>query len=83
MKTDNINLQNITDSIETREININELKLNPKNPRFIKKPDFNKLKKSMNDFPDMLKYRPILVNDENIILAGNMRYRAALDLGWD
>lgn len=83
MKTDNINLQNITDSIETREININELKLNPKNPRFIKKPDFNKLKKSMKDFPDMLKYRPILVNDENIILAGNMRYRAALDLGWD
>jgi len=64
-------------------VNINEISLNtgqikglPQNPRFIKDEKFNKLVKSIKEFPDMLNIRPIVVNGDRVILGGNMRYRA-------
>ena len=64
-----------------KKVNISEVKLNPKNPRVIKDYKFEKLVKSIKDFPEMLKLRPIVVNENNIILGGNMRYRASVDAG--
>lgn len=55
----------------------------PKNPRFIKTEKFNKLKKSLEDHPQMLALRELLVypfGDKYIIIGGNMRYRAMKEL---
>jgi len=60
---------------------ITDIKLNPNNPRTIKDDKFKKLVKSIKDFPEMLSIRPIVVNQEMIILGGNMRYRACLEAG--
>jgi DNA modification methylase len=60
---------------------ISELKLNPNNPRLIKDDKFKKLVQSIKDFPEMLNIRPIVVNQDMIILGGNMRYKACKEAG--
>ena len=60
---------------------ISEVKLNPNNPRIIKDDKFKKLVQSIKDFPEMLNIRPIVVNQDMIILGGNMRYKACLEAG--
>ena len=62
---------------------ITEIKLNPNNPRVIKDDKFEKLKKSIQDFPQMLELRPLVLDENNIVLGGNMRLRALQDLGID
>jgi len=59
-----------------KKINPHKLKLNKDNPRFIKDEKFKQLVKSIQDFPEMLEKRPIVVDEENIVLGGNMRLRA-------
>jgi len=39
---------------------ISQIKPNPKNPRFIRDEKFEKLKQSLQDFPDMLNKRPLV-----------------------
>jgi hypothetical protein len=60
---------------------ISEIKLNPNNPRLIKDDKFKKLVQSIKDFPEMLDIRPIVVNQDMIILGGNMRYKACKEAG--
>lgn len=60
-----------------------QLKLNPNNPRLIKDAKFKKLVRSLQEFPEMLQTRPVVVNTDFIILGGNMRFKAALEAGWD
>lgn len=60
---------------------INEIKSNPNNPRIIKDEKFNKLVQSIKDFPKMLELRPIVVNDDMIVLGGNMRLKACKAAG--
>ena len=60
---------------------ISKLRPNPNNPRAIKDDKFNKLVKSIQDFPEMLEIRPIVVNSEMIVLGGNMRLKAAKEAG--
>jgi ParB-like chromosome segregation protein Spo0J len=62
-------------------VKINEIKLNPNNPRLIKDDKFAKLVKSIKDFPEMLNIRPIVVNDDMVILGGNMRFKACKEAG--
>jgi hypothetical protein len=62
-------------------VKISEVKLNPNNPRLIKDDNFKKLVKSVIDFPEMLNIRPIVVNDDMIILGGNMRFKACKEAG--
>lgn len=62
---------------------LSEIKVNKSNPRIIKDEKFKKLIKSLEDFPKMMEFRPIVVNDDGMILGGNMRYRALLDLGYN
>ena len=63
------------------KLKINELKPNESNPRIIKEAKFKKLVKSIKDFPEMLELRPIILDENNVILGGNMRYRACLQAG--
>jgi ParB-like chromosome segregation protein Spo0J len=63
-------------------VSIKTIKPNPKNPRIIKDDKFRKLVKSIKDFPQMLELRPIVVDENNIILGGNMRYKALLEAGY-
>jgi DNA modification methylase len=60
---------------------ISSIKLNPNNPRLVKDDKFTKLVKSIQDFPQMLKIRPIVVNDDMIVLGGNMRLKACKEAG--
>lgn len=62
-------------------LKISEVKLNPNNPRIIKDDKFKKLVQSIKDFPEMLNIRPIVVNQDMIILGGNMRYKACKEAG--
>jgi hypothetical protein len=64
-----------------KKVKINEIKLNPNNPRLIKDDKFAKLVQSIKDFPEMLEIRPIVVNDDMIILGGNMRFKACKEAG--
>jgi DNA modification methylase len=65
--------------IET--VKISAVKSNPNNPRIIKDDKFKKLVTSIKEFPQMLDIRPIVVNDEMIVLGGNMRLKACIEAG--
>jgi len=54
---------------------------NPNNPRIIKNDKYKKLVQSIKDFPEMLKLRPIVVDENMMILGGNMRWKASKDAG--
>jgi ParB-like chromosome segregation protein Spo0J len=60
---------------------LSEIRENPKNPRLIKDENFQKLVRSIQEFPEMLEARPIVVNPEGIIIGGNMRYKACKAAG--
>tara|TARA_X000001388_G_scaffold288_1_gene456 strand:+ start:2161 stop:2607 length:447 start_codon:yes stop_codon:yes gene_type:complete len=62
-------------------VNIEEIKPNPNNPRLVNVAKFEKLKQSITDFPQMLKLRPIVIDNDGFILGGNMRYKALIELG--
>lgn len=61
---------------------LKELKPNPDNPRSITKAQFEKLKKSIEEFPEMLSLRPIIIDDDNIVLGGNMRLKVLEEMGY-
>ena len=63
------------------KVSISSIKENENNPRSINKQKFKKLVKSVQEFPEMLKLRPIVVDKDNIILGGNMRYKACKEVG--
>ena len=64
-----------------QQVNISKVKGNPSNPRIIKNDKFKKLVKSIQEFPEMLKLRPIVVDEEMVVLGGNMRLKASKDAG--
>jgi len=71
---------------EKKLIKINSIKSNdgsyglPNNPRFIKTEKFKKLVESIKTFPEMLLIRPIVINEDNVVLGGNMRLKACMEL---
>ena len=64
-----------------QQVKISKVKGNPNNPRIIKNDKFKKLVKSIQEFPEMLKLRPIVVDEDMIVLGGNMRLKASKDAG--
>ena len=64
-----------------QKVSISEIKENDSNPRFINKYKFRKLVDSVKNFPEMLSLRPIVVDKDNVILGGNMRYKACKEIG--
>jgi hypothetical protein len=67
--------------MKIQEVKISEVKANPNNPRTIRDEKFRKLVESIKTFPEMLKLRPIVVNDDMIVLGGNMRLKACKEAG--
>jgi len=67
--------------MQTKKVKISEIKSNPNNPRLIKDDKFQKLVKSIQEFPEMLEIRPIVVNADMIVLGGNMRLKACKEAG--
>jgi DNA modification methylase len=62
---------------------INQVKANPNNPRIIKDDKFKKLVQSIKEFPEMLELRPIVVNEDMVVLGGNKRLKACKEAGLD
>ncbi len=64
-----------------QRVPIQSIKSNAANPRIIKDDKFKKLVKSISEFPEMLELRPIIVDNDMVILGGNMRHKAAMECG--
>lgn len=64
-----------------KTVNIAEIKKNDQNPRFIKDKAFKKLVNSIKNFPEMLEVRRLVVDENMIVLGGNMRLRALKKAG--
>lgn len=77
--------------MEAQLIKVSHLKGNtgqidglPKNPRILKDDKFLKLKKSLQEDPEMLQLREVIAYDNNgelIVICGNMRLKALIELG--
>lgn len=72
-------------------INLSCLELNegqivgiPKNPRYLKGEEHDKLKKSLKSSPELLQYKPLMVyaieGDKFVVICGNMRLRICQEL---
>ena len=61
---------------KTRSVAIGDLRENENNPRKISDEQLRKLTVSLLMFRGMMSLRPIAANEKNVILGGNMRYRA-------
>ena len=64
-----------------KRVPISQVIPNPTNPRIIKDDKFKKLVKSIEEFPQMLQLRPIVVDSNMVVLGGNMRLKACLAAG--
>lgn len=62
--------------MSTENLNISALRLNEENPRILKEKRFKQLVQSLIDFPEMMRLRPSVVDEEGTVLGGNMRTRA-------
>lgn len=69
------------------KIKISNFKNNPTNPRVIKDDKFNKLVKSIQEFPEMMEKRPMVcvtdVDGKLYPLGGNMRLKAIKEIGYN
>ena len=63
-------------------VEVSRLKPADWNPRKIRENRFKNLCKSIETDPKFMENRPILESADGTIYAGNMRYRAAVELGW-
>ena len=61
---------------------LSDIKPNPNNPRVIKDDAFKKLCNSIKEFPKMMALRPMVVDQDNVVLGGNMRLKALQHLGF-
>ena len=64
-----------------KRVNISVIKPNEENPRFITDQKFKKLVKSIKEFPQMLEVRPLVVDENFMVLGGNMRLKALKSAG--
>lgn len=67
--------------IETKTVKLSQIKLNPDNPRTISNADMDRLVKSLQEFPEMMNIREIVVDDAFVCLGGNMRTLALRKIG--
>ena len=84
MKIELLKSQNI--ELSKLEVNKGQIEGLPKNPRLIKDDKFEKLKKSIEDNPEMLGMREVLVfpyGSKFVIIGGNMRYQACKELQFE
>lgn len=70
-------------SFEVKEMPLDALSLWEDNPRTISRERFKALVKSMREDPEMLQARPLVALADGRVIMGNMRLRAAKELGWE
>ena len=74
---------NTVEEMQEVVIKLDKIKPNPNNPRLVKDEKFNKLVESLKSFGEkMMPLRPMIVDENNILLGGNMRYKALKELGY-
>lgn len=74
------------EKFKTKVLPLSKIKANQQNPRVISESRLKKLVNSLLVFPSMLSLRPIVIDDNNIILGGNMRQTALsriAQMTWD
>ena len=72
-------------SLDLLELNVGQIDGLPGNPRKISVEKLELLKKDIQDYPELLEMRGLIVyphNDRFVLIGGNMRYRAMLELGY-
>jgi hypothetical protein len=69
--------------LTTEMVKVSEIIPNQSNPRVIRDGKFKKLVNSIREFPEMLNLRPIVVDNEMVVLGGNMRLKAAIEAGFE
>lgn len=77
------NIQEI--KISKLEVNKGQIEGLPKNPRFIRDDRYKALVKSIEDAPEMMWLRELIVVEHGnkfVVVGGNMRFRACKELGW-
>lgn len=82
MKTEFI-FQNVP--VARLEMNKGQLQGLPKNPRFFRDNRYEAMKKSIEDSPEMLQLRELIVyphGEKYIVVCGNLRLRACKELGY-
>ena len=67
--------------ITSKKVKLTEITPNPGNPRTISEKNMDKLVKSLREFPEMMQLREVIVDEDMMILGGNMRFRALGRLG--
>jgi hypothetical protein len=67
--------------MKIEKLPVSELKFNEENPRTITDANLKKLVKSVQEFPEMLEIRPIVINADLVVLGGNMRLKACIEAG--
>jgi len=67
--------------VETKKVKLSDIKLNPDNPRRISEKGMARLVKSLQDFPEMMELREIIVDETMTVLGGNMRTLALRKVG--
>lgn len=63
-------------------MSVDDIKENPINPRYIEEEDFENLRKSIREFPNMIELRPIIIDKDNIAQGGNQRLKAFIEEGY-
>ena len=71
------------DEEKDKNMKLSQIKPNPNNPRLVKDDKFSKLVESLKSFGEkMMPLRPMVIDENNILLGGNMRYKALKELGY-
>ena len=68
-------------AVKIETIKISEIVPNENNPRIIKEDKFQRLVESIKNFPEMLHVRPLVIDENNVVLGGNMRLKACIEAG--
>ena len=55
-----------------KKMKLKDIKPNPNNPRVLRDDKFQKLKQSITEFPKMLSLRPMVIDENNVVLGGNV-----------
>jgi ParB-like chromosome segregation protein Spo0J len=70
-------------SLKVVDAKIGDLHEWERNPRTISKDALDRLMRSIEQVPEMLRARPIIARSDGTVIAGNMRLRAARELEWE
>lgn len=68
--------------MQPTNISTNKLRTSPSNPRAIRENKMEQLMRSIQEDPELMQARPLIVNERMEVLAGNQRLRACVALGW-